>query len=202
MKTKSSFFGTLMKSSTLKSTMKKKEKKLDLSSVATTAMVAEAAAAKLRQTVSSTAIRPSHPSVLSSYTLDELRLFCQQSHLDYSLYENSDDEKKHLVEILAATYPPDPTRHHYLRMLELEEYVTSFKEQTAEYKKLKEQAKADKDTSFTTQAPTHSSEIVAEVENLFQLLLTKFEITTTIKEKLIKSFSIIEKIKHLRNSVW
>jgi hypothetical protein len=201
MKTKSSFFGTLMKSSTVKSV--KKNKKTDLSSVTKAAKGADQAVTKLRQTISSTAIRPSHPSVLSSYTLEELRLFCQQSSLDYSSYEGQDDEKKHLVEILSATYPPDPVRHHYLRMLELEEYVNLFKERTTEYKKLKEQKKLNHETDTPTPIPpTHSEEIMTEVNNLFDLLLTKFGVTRVIKEKLMKSFSVIEKIKHLKNSVW
>lgn len=155
----------------------------------------------LRQAVPSTATRPSHPSVLSSYELEELRVFCEQSQIDYKQYEGHPNERKLLVAALAETYPPDPVRHYYLRMCELEEYVENFKNQLSEYKKRKEQAKQE-NIPFTEKSPTHSEEIMQEVNDLFHMLLTKFDVPDTIKAKLMKSFSIIEKIKHIRNSVW
>jgi hypothetical protein len=191
MKEKSSFFGSLMKTK-IKATTKIKGKKRDKST---------AEQPMLRSVFSSTATLPSHPSVLSSYTLDELRMFCVQCQINYEQYEGSTDEKKQLVEVLAATYPPDPIRQNYLRMCELEDYLKDYKERVAEYKRLKDQAKLD-NIPFAEKAPTHPEEITEEVNRMFSELLKKFEVTKEIKTKLMKSFSIIEKIQHLRNSVW
>jgi hypothetical protein len=189
MQEKSSFFGSLMKTK-IKATTKIKGKKKDIK-----------VEQPLRSVFSSIASLPSHPSVLSSYTLDELRMFCDQCKIDHEQYENSPDEKKQLVEALAATYPPDPIRQNYLRMCELEDYLKDYKERVAEYKRLKDQAKID-NIPFTEKSPAHSEEITEEVNRMFQELLRKFEVTKEIKMKLMKSFTIIEKIQHLRNAVW
>lgn len=155
----------------------------------------------LQKAQSSTATRPAHPSVLSSYTIDELKHFCVELNIDYQQYEGLENEKKKIVAAIAATYPPDPQRVNYLKLAHLEEYSESFKEKIAEYKKHKEHAKSE-NISFDEPLPIPSAEISQEVDVMFNALLTKFEIEPILIEKLMRAFSIPEKIQHLKNSIW
>ncbi len=159
-----------------------------------------AAPLPLKRVVSSS-LRPQHPSLLSDYSLQELKIFCDQSSIDYSQWIGQPDEKYQIVLALTASYKPDRVRVYYDQILPLVEACETLQVDLSNYKKEEEQAKSN-GLSFQKIPPTLPQGIERKIDELFTLLLTKFDIEEPILGNLVKAFTSFEKSQHLRNSVW
>jgi hypothetical protein len=134
--------------------------------------------------------KPPHASLLSSYNLEELKGFCAEEKIDHSQYLNTSDEKEKIIEALSATYPPDPIRQYHLLLLELESDLRRLEENSC---------RLDQKQIGTSQ---EMQVIIRSIDTMFELLLTKLDLTEERRSILLNSFSFKEKISYLRNSIW
>jgi hypothetical protein len=134
--------------------------------------------------------KPPHASLLSSYNLEELKGFCAEEKIDYSQYLNTSDEKEKIIEALSATYPPDPIRQYHLLLLELESDLRRLEENSC---------RLDQKQIGTSQ---EMQVLIRSIDTMFELLLTKLDLTEERRSILLNSFSFKEKISYLRNSIW
>lgn len=119
--------------------------------------------------------RPEYPARLLTCDLNELEEICRESNIDISQFSVADLEmrKQEMLEALMATYPPEHERKYHRQIMRIVETRDS-------------EGRVDEE----------------EVNGLFLKLLTNLDVEGPIKKKLMKSFTIPEKIQHLVSSVW
>lgn len=111
--------------------------------------------------------------------------FCVEEKIPFDHLINSPNEKEKLIEALAATYPPDPIRHYHLQLLHLEEELKHLDERNPEKLKV-----------------PYPPELIQKVNSMFHKLLLKLGVEEQRVSLLVDSFSIKEKVSHLRHSIW
>jgi hypothetical protein len=121
--------------------------------------------------------RPEYPARLLTCDLSELEEICRESKIDISQFPIEDQEvrKQKMLDALMATYPPEHERRFHRQIMRIVD------------------AQNSGDDVMVNEE---------EVNELFEKLLTNFDVEGPIKCKLMKSFTIPEKIQHLVSSVW
>jgi hypothetical protein len=118
------------------------------------------------------ASRRRYPALMTC-DLAALTAICEEALIDLSTFNARDlSEEKRREEMVLALLATDPSERDRFY-----------------YKKLSQLTLTD-------------SNVEQEVDQMFELLLNKFEETKGLREGLKESFSTEEKIQHLRNSIW
>lgn len=134
--------------------------------------------------------KPPHSSLLSSYSLEELRGFCTESDINYAQFIGDPEEKKKIMSALSLTYPPDPIRNYHLKLIQLENELNIIED------RIEEQG-----NNKITLESSCSQETIQSINDMFHSLLTKLNVVSEKISKLSESFSLKEKITYLRNSI-
>jgi predicted RNA binding protein with dsRBD fold (UPF0201 family) len=92
-----------------------------------------------------------------------------------------------MIKILKETYPPEHDRKYFILINNLVQRMKEEDEEQEDNGEMKLRVRGGYED---------------EINELFLKLLNKFEIEENILRKLMKSFSMVEKIQYLISSVW
>ena len=134
-------------------------------------------------------IRPESSGRLLLCDLNELEKICLESNIDLTSFSTISDleiRRQEMIKILKETYPPEHDRKYFILINNL-------------VQRMKEDEEQEDNGEMKVRVQGGYED---EINELFIKLLNKFEIEENILRKLMKSFSMVEKIQYLISSVW
>jgi hypothetical protein len=136
-----------------------------------------------RSTGDSTSIPSSSRRYPALMTCDikALETICEEANIDLTNLRMQElSVEKRREDMILALIATDPSEHDRVYFKKLSHFINRV-------------PNSDSDDSVA---------VAHEVNEMFELLLKKFEVTKILRTELLKSFSIEEKIQHLQSSIW